>query len=76
MSVRAVTDTESSVVVLEIGLHLHCFRVSDSEAFLLGPVLDWTDSGFLILSSGDSANNAVMFDVYVQSCSVLGLDTL
>lgn len=74
MSVCAVTDTESSVVVLEIGLHLHCFRVSDSEAFLLGLVLDWTDSGFLILSSGDS-NNAVMFDVYVQSCSVLGLDT-
>lgn len=76
LSVCAVADTESSVVVLEIGLHLHCFRVSDSEAFFLGLVSDWTDSGFLILSSGDSANNTVMFGVYVQSCSGLGLDTL
>lgn len=76
MSVCAVTDTESSVVVLEIA---SISTVSGSQIqrhFLLGPVLDWTDAGFLILSSGDSANNAVMFDVYVQSCSVLGLDTV
>lgn len=35
--------------------------ISDSEAFLLQmeSVSDWTDSGLLIKTSGDAANNVI-----------------